>query len=495
VSIEPIAPPRGRRPDPGKRDRIIEAASGLFGARDLSSVRMEEVAARAGVAKGTVYLYFHSKEDLYFSILATRLSVLLDALEQAFRDEEDPRVRLRKFLVHASMFLLKYPDFFRMMRKEESRPLGAFPGPEIEVEPLRARLRELLRCLLTRGMDAGRIRQMPVDLAAELVFGALEGMVRRCLEEGCTPQRHDQAPAALFDFVWRALQVEPGDPVALRPIVAGRTCVERLDGAVVVVTREEAPGEGLSAEIMRLGGVALAAPVLRTEGPSDPAPLRAAVGTVADYAWVLFASARGVEAFAEAWRDAGRPGIPPGTRLGAVGPATARAAMEQFGRCDYTASESRGSGLAYELLRRETLRDRRILVARAEDGRPDLVNILRGAGALVDEVIAYRTVPATIDPAPIREALGAGRVTAVTFASPSAAEAFIGQVGAGWLGGPEGHTLVVTIGPSTSEAVRALGIDPAGEADAPSLSELARAAARAARECAPPDPSTQGANP
>jgi uroporphyrinogen-III synthase/AcrR family transcriptional regulator len=510
-------PPPGRRPDPGKRERIIEAASSLFGGRDLASVRMEEVAARAGVAKGTIYLYFRSKENLYFSILAARLSLLLDALDQAFREEEDPRVRLRKFLVHSSMFLLKYPDFFRMMRKEELRLAGAFPGSEVEVEPLRARLRDLLRSLLVRGMEAGRIRRMPVEMTADLVFGALEGTVRRCLDEGGTPQTHNQAPALLFDFVWRALRVENGEVAAMRQVdndgvsatpraengkvatfrladrgdieparsaVPGSTSIERLDGTVVAITREEEPGEGLSAEIVRLGGRPLPIRVLRTEAPVDAEALRAAARTAADYAWILFTSARGVEAFAAAWRGSlaevrREPGFPATTRIGAVGPATAHRAKKLLGRCDCTAAESSGAGLAHELLQRETLRGTRLLVARAEEGRPELADALRRAGVFVDEVVAYRTVPAVIDPAPIRKALHEESIAVVAFASPSAVQAFVSQVGAAWLGGPKGHALIATIGPSTTAAVRALGLEPSAEADTPSFCELARAAARA----------------
>jgi uroporphyrinogen-III synthase/AcrR family transcriptional regulator len=538
----PAFVPRGRRPDPGKRERIIEAASGLFGGRDLASVRMEEVAARAGVAKGTIYLYFHSKEELYFSILATRLSLLLDALDQAFREEEDPRVRLHKFLLHSSMFLLKYPDFFRMMRKEESRLAGAFPGPELEVEPLRARLRDLLRCLLTRGIEAGRVRRMPVKLAADLVFGALEGTVRRCLDEGGAAQRHNPAPAFLFDFVWRAVREEKGEVTAMpraengevatprppddggtvrpRPAAPGSTCLERFGGAVVAITREEEPGEGLSAEVARLGGRPLPISVLGTEAPVDAEALRAAARVAADYAWILFTSARGVEPFAAAWRavlaevpreaspgtspgssaqarskqplqpgsKAGRPEIPATTRIGAVGPATAHRAKKLLGRCDCTAAESSGAGLAHELLRTETLRGARLLVVRAEDGRPELSEILRGAGAFVDEVVAYRTVAAVIDAAPLRTAFHEGSIAAVAFASPSAVQAFVGQIGAAWLGGPEGHTLIATIGPSTTAAVRALGLEPSAEAETPSLRELARAAARAVQ-------TKQGVNP
>jgi uroporphyrinogen-III synthase/AcrR family transcriptional regulator len=474
---------RGRRLDSGKRKRIIEAASGLFGGRDLASVRMEEVALRARVAKGTVYLYFRSKEDLYFSILATRLSVLLDALDQAFREGEDPRIRLRKFLVHSSMFLLKYPDFFRMLRKERSRLAGAVPGPEDSVELLRARLRNLLRSLLTRGMETGRIRPLPVEMAAEIVFGALEGTVRRCLEEGSTPERHNQAPALLFDFVWRALQPQ-SDGIATAATPGAAAVVSsrdgRLDGAVIAITREEEPGEGLAAEIIRLGGQPLPIPVLRTEAPEDTEALRTAARAASDYAWVIFTSARGVESFAAAWHEAadGR-NFPAATLIATVGPATARRAQELLGRCDYAAAESRGTGLARELTEREVLRGQHLLVARAEEGRPELSEALRGSGAFVDEVVAYRTVPAVIHIAPVRAALHRRSIAAVAFASPSAVKAFVGQVGIAWLAGPEGHAPIATIGPSTTAAVRALGLEPSAEADTPSLPQLARAVVRA----------------
>ncbi len=471
------SPPHADRPapgghrDPDKRERIIEAASGLFGGRDLASVRMEEVAARAGVAKGTIYLYFRSKEDLYLSILSSRLTVLLDALDAAFQEEEDPRIRLRKFLVHSSMFLLKYPDFFRMMRKEDSREEGTLPGSEAEVGPLRARLRDLLRCLLTRGMEAGRIRPLPVELTADLVFGAMEGVVRRCLDSGPAPPRPDQAPAFLFDLVWRALRTDDSPASS----AAGAA---RLDGAVVAITREEEPGEGLAAEIARLGGRPLSIPVLRTEPPADLAPLRAAIHNAGSFAWILFTSARGVDSFAAVWREADRPALPAATQIGVVGPATAERARKLLGRCDCAAAESSAAGLAGEILRRAPVRGARILLAGAEEARPELAELLRNAGGLVEPVVAYRTVPAVVDAEAIRASLRDGAIAAVTFASPSAVQAFITQIGATWLAGPDGHAPIVTIGSTTSAAVRACGLETAAEAEAPSLRALAQAALR-----------------
>ena len=53
-----------------KRERILEAAADLFSQKSYHEVMMEDVAKMTSVAKGTVYNYFSSKEDLYFSIMS-----------------------------------------------------------------------------------------------------------------------------------------------------------------------------------------------------------------------------------------------------------------------------------------------------------------------------------------------------------------------------------------------------------------------------------------
>src|SRR5271156_2132996 len=59
------APRRGRHPIPRLRERILSSASELFGEKGFDHVLTEEVAAHAGVGKGSVYRQFRSKEELY----------------------------------------------------------------------------------------------------------------------------------------------------------------------------------------------------------------------------------------------------------------------------------------------------------------------------------------------------------------------------------------------------------------------------------------------
>jgi uroporphyrinogen III methyltransferase/synthase len=101
---------------------------------------------------------------------------------------------------------------------------------------------------------------------------------------------------------------------------------------------------------------------------------------------------------------------------------------------------------------------RRALIVRAEEGREVVPDALRERGAEVDVVAVYRTVPEPLSEEQRAAALGASDLV---FASASAAKAF--HAAAGTLAGPR----IVSIGPATSEAIRALGFEPGLEAAEP----------------------------
>ena len=91
-----------RVPDPDrrraeKRDRIIDAAVDVFAARGFHQARVSDIAKRAGVADGTIYLYFKNKDDLLLSIFEEKMDELLDGLHAALADLTDPVERVRAF--------------------------------------------------------------------------------------------------------------------------------------------------------------------------------------------------------------------------------------------------------------------------------------------------------------------------------------------------------------------------------------------------------------
>jgi uroporphyrinogen-III synthase len=192
-------------------------------------------------------------------------------------------------------------------------------------------------------------------------------------------------------------------------------------------------------------------PTIVTQPARDPEPVRRAIASLEAYGWIVFTSANAVRFFAD--QLAARPGgrLPPGVHVAAVGSGTAEALAERHMRVDAVPDEFLGSRIAAAL---GDLTGRRVLLPRADLGRPETPEALRAAGALVDDVTVYHTVPAAPDPAGLAR-LVAG-VHAVTFTSPSTFTNFLALVGARVRDVLAGAA-VASIGPVTSAAIRDAG--------------------------------------
>jgi TetR/AcrR family transcriptional regulator, fatty acid metabolism regulator protein len=85
----------GRRTD--KRSLIADAAIEVFADKGFHQARVSDIAKRAGVADGTIYLYFKNKEDLLLSIFEQKMDELLTGLGRVLADTDDPVERIRRF--------------------------------------------------------------------------------------------------------------------------------------------------------------------------------------------------------------------------------------------------------------------------------------------------------------------------------------------------------------------------------------------------------------
>ncbi len=84
-----------RRTD--KRSLITEAAIEVFAEKGFRNARVSDVAKRAGVADGTIYLYFKNKEDILLSIFEEKMDLLLATLGERLKDIPSPEERIRQF--------------------------------------------------------------------------------------------------------------------------------------------------------------------------------------------------------------------------------------------------------------------------------------------------------------------------------------------------------------------------------------------------------------
>ena len=165
---------------------------------------MDEVAYRAAIAKGTLYNYFQSKEDLYYSIIKTKLQFLLDALRhlpgQGPRrgHQNEPARELRAFVNLLSLLLLKQPDFFVLRRKGENRESRQVFD---DCRVIEKQMKMLLRDILSRGMRSGAFRKMDCSAAADAILGVIDAFVDRTLHLKLTGEQRRSEQDKMYAII------------------------------------------------------------------------------------------------------------------------------------------------------------------------------------------------------------------------------------------------------------------------------------------------------
>ena len=227
-----------------------------------------------------------------------------------------------------------------------------------------------------------------------------------------------------------------------------------LQGKRVAVTRPLAQAGPFVEGLGRLGAEAIVCPTIRIADPSEPGALAKAAANLMAYDWIVFTSANGVRTFWEALREVmDEPRLPPGTRVAAIGPATAESLARLGVEAVVVPGEYGAEAVADALVASGEIAGRRVLLPRAAGARKVLPERLRAAGAWVDEVVAYEARADLEGIAKLRGAVDRGEIEMVTFTAASTVTHFVEHAGA-----ELGRANVAVIGPITAEAARRAGV-------------------------------------
>jgi uroporphyrinogen III methyltransferase/synthase len=228
-----------------------------------------------------------------------------------------------------------------------------------------------------------------------------------------------------------------------------------LAGRTVLVTRARHQAGALEQLIAAHGGRAWLYPVIDFADPLDWGPLDEAIRNLHRYRWLVLTSQTGVAQFMKRLAVHGKgAGDLRHLQIAVVGSATARA-LDRYGLVPAVVpAEFRGAALPAAMAPLLAPGDR-VLMARADIADPALAGALREQGAVVDDLVAYRTVTAAGDAGALTAALAAGEVHYVTFTSASTVRGLLEQVG-----GPAAlaRTRIAVIGPETKKAAEAAGL-------------------------------------
>ena len=303
------------------------------------------------------------------------------------------------------------------------------------------------------------------EIAERLLAGGRAAETPAAIVEQATTPRQRTIVATLGTLATVAAEQQAQSPavVILGEVVRLR---ERLSwferrpllGKRILVTRTREQASGLKQLLAERGAEVIELPALEIVASAPPETVRPALDGLAvqRYAWTIFTSANGVAAFFRHLDAAGRDTrLFAGTRVAAIGPGTAEALAARGLRADLVPERHIAEGLL-DALAGEALQGAGVLIPRAENARPELVEGLRTRGAQVDELKLYVSrPPAAPDPAALAR-LRAGTIDVATFASSSTVRHLIDLLDGDTT--PLTNTTIACIGPTTAATARELGL-------------------------------------
>ena len=206
---------RKRRDPDARPHQILDAALEVFGEQGFAAARTDDIAHKAGVAKGTVFLYFPTKDDLFKAVVRREIVARIEDAERLRADVGD--VPAADFL---RTFLDKYwsstqaQSSLRMLRivmgeLHKHPDLARFYGTEV-IE----RAWTLVASIVQRGIDRGEFRPIDPMLAARCITSAF--LMHRVWSEPSSPGHHlvahlapDHLRTSLVDFYVSSLAIPP----------------------------------------------------------------------------------------------------------------------------------------------------------------------------------------------------------------------------------------------------------------------------------------------
>jgi AcrR family transcriptional regulator len=202
--------PRWRRL-PGERPgQILQAALEVFGERGLAASRLEDIAKRAGLSKGTIYLYFPNKEELFREMVQHTVVSQIEQREQLMSAASGTATEL---------LVLFMRDYWKFIRSAQFAPLFRLIHAEIQNFPdlatfysreVVARGHRLMSTIIGRGVQSGEFRQLDPAVAARMLASTFVMHGLWCTHRDCfesvAQKTDDQVLSEIIDFYLHAIR-------------------------------------------------------------------------------------------------------------------------------------------------------------------------------------------------------------------------------------------------------------------------------------------------
>lgn len=178
---------------------ILAAARKVFATKGFRDATVDDIAAEAGIAKGTVYLYYPSKKEMYLAALKQGLAELQQRTAAAMQSAAGAREKLRAFVRTRMEYAEADRDFFRIYHSE----FGNLTN-DSEFQQLYLQQAKMLEAMLQAAIRKGEVRRVRADFCAFLIYDMVKSvMIQRLLERSTA--RLDDDIETLSELVWKGI--------------------------------------------------------------------------------------------------------------------------------------------------------------------------------------------------------------------------------------------------------------------------------------------------
>ncbi len=187
-----------------RRTGILKAARKVFARHGYDGATMDDVAEACSIAKGTLYLYFKSKRQIYLAVLKQDLHSLREETAHAIATQSNAAGKIRAFITTRFDFCERHRDFFRIYNSDISAIF-------ITAHPMQKDLREfyleqagILSEIIAEGIRSGELRDVPAQPAAFAIYDMTRASIaRRVL--GLAHQATAADAQTLIELIWKGI--------------------------------------------------------------------------------------------------------------------------------------------------------------------------------------------------------------------------------------------------------------------------------------------------
>ena len=200
--------------DESKHAKIIAAAVKVFAEKGFHNARVSEIAGKANVADGTIYLYFKNKDDILISLFEQELGKIVEDIRQGLEQEKDPLKKIERLVMNHLSMAAKQKQLMEVLGIEV-RQSAKFMKKYVN-KPFMEYL-DLIRSIITEGQEQGLIREdLAPGIMKRALFGALDEMVRYWLLSTQSKHSIGEAAKQISDVFIRGMMTEKAQKLYLR---------------------------------------------------------------------------------------------------------------------------------------------------------------------------------------------------------------------------------------------------------------------------------------